>query len=221
MVKFDVIIVGSGTAGSLAAKTIAKAGFNVCMIDQKPRASIGDKVCGDAIGKHHFDDLSGILKPPSGEELENTIEAIELISPDKETKFTVPGDGFIINRHLFGQRLVNEAVDAGVTLIDETLVYEPITGNGWGINIKNLKEDKKQKLIGSIIIDASGFHAVIRNKIKMFCNDTIQPTEVEVCYREIRDLKSGLENTTHCKIYLTSSFAPGGYYWIFPEGDQR
>ncbi|NVM01689.1 MAG: NAD(P)/FAD-dependent oxidoreductase [Candidatus Helarchaeota archaeon] len=221
MATFDVVIVGSGTAGSLTAKTIAKAGFNVCMIDQKPRTEIGDKVCGDAIGKHHFDDLSGILGSPKGDELENTIDAIELISPDKKTVFTVPGDGFIINRHLFGQRLVNEAIDAGATLIDEALVIEPITGNGWGVYIKNLKENKKQKLISSIIIDASGFRAVIRNKIKMFCNDIIQPTEVEVCYREIRDLKSGLEDIQHCKIYLTSSFAPGGYYWIFPEGDLR
>ncbi|MHA1298409.1 MAG: geranylgeranyl reductase family protein [Candidatus Helarchaeota archaeon] len=221
MTKFDVIIVGSGTGGCLAAKTIAKSGFNVCLIDQKPKRRLGDKVCGDAIGKHHFDDLRGIIGAPKGEELENVIDAIELISPDKQTNFTVPGDGFIINRHLFGQRLVNETIDSGAILFDETRVIKPLIGNGWGVTIKNLKENKKQDLLASIIIDASGYQAVIRNKIKMFINDVVQPTEVEVCYREIRDLKTSFDNPRHCKIYLTSSFAPGGYYWIFPEGETR
>ncbi|MHA1379346.1 MAG: geranylgeranyl reductase family protein [Candidatus Helarchaeota archaeon] len=221
MTKFDVIIVGSGTGGCLAAKTLTNSGFNVCLIDQKPRIELGNKVCGDAIGKHHFEDLKGIIATPKGEELENIIDAIELISPDRETNFTVPGDGFIINRHLFGQRLVNEAVDSGAILLDETRVLKPIIGNGWGVTVKDLKENKKQNILASIIVDASGYHAIIRNNFNMFINDIVQPTEVEVCYREIRDLSINFDNPRHCKIYLTSSFAPGGYFWIFPEGEMK
>ncbi len=33
--KFDVIVIGAGTGGCLTAKTIAKAGLTVCMIDRK------------------------------------------------------------------------------------------------------------------------------------------------------------------------------------------
>lgn len=221
MTKIDVIIIGSGTGGCLAAKTIAKSGFNVCLIDQKPKNKIGDKVCGDAIGKHHFDDLKEIIDAPKGDELENIIDAIELISPDKQTNFTVPGDGFIINRHLFGQRLVNEVIDSGVVLLEESQVIKPVTGNGWGVTIKDLKENTKKNLLAPIIIDASGYHAIIRNNVNMFFEDKVEPTEVEVCYREIRDLNVNFDNPKRCKIYLTSSFAPGGYFWIFPEGERR
>jgi len=63
-----VVVVGAGTGGCLAAKTVAEAGFNVCLIDRKREQDIGDKVCGDAIGKHHFDTLG--LEYPTGKELE-------------------------------------------------------------------------------------------------------------------------------------------------------
>ena len=44
MRKFDVIVVGAGTAGSMTAKTVAKSGLKVCLIDRKPRHDIGEKV---------------------------------------------------------------------------------------------------------------------------------------------------------------------------------
>ncbi|MEM2352136.1 MAG: FAD-dependent oxidoreductase, partial [Thermoproteota archaeon] len=75
MYRFDVIVVGAGTAGCMAAWTAAKAGLSVCLIDYKDYDSIGDKVCGDAIGKHHFDNFG--LAYPRGDELERTIEEVE------------------------------------------------------------------------------------------------------------------------------------------------
>ena len=44
MKKFDVIVVGAGTGGCSAAKTVAEAGLRVCMIDRKSKQKIGDKV---------------------------------------------------------------------------------------------------------------------------------------------------------------------------------
>jgi len=69
--KFDVIVVGAGTAGCMTAKTVADVGLEVCLIDRKKKEEIGNKVCGDAIGRHHFNSLS--LDYPSGKELERTM----------------------------------------------------------------------------------------------------------------------------------------------------
>jgi len=33
--KYDAIVVGAGTAGCLAAKTMAEAGLKVCLTDRK------------------------------------------------------------------------------------------------------------------------------------------------------------------------------------------
>ncbi|MEM3760428.1 MAG: FAD-binding protein, partial [Candidatus Bathyarchaeia archaeon] len=37
MEKFDVIVVGAGTAGCLAAKTTAEVGLKVCLMERKRR----------------------------------------------------------------------------------------------------------------------------------------------------------------------------------------
>jgi len=48
--KFDALVVGAGTAGCLAAKTLAEASLEVCIVETKRREEIGEKVCGDALG---------------------------------------------------------------------------------------------------------------------------------------------------------------------------
>ncbi|MCK4474310.1 FAD-binding protein, partial [Candidatus Bathyarchaeota archaeon] len=42
--KYDVIVVGAGTAGCLAAKTTAEAGLKVCLMERKKSKEIGEKI---------------------------------------------------------------------------------------------------------------------------------------------------------------------------------
>ncbi|MGB9135380.1 MAG: NAD(P)/FAD-dependent oxidoreductase [Candidatus Bathyarchaeia archaeon] len=226
MEKLDVIVVGAGTGGCLAAKTAAKAGLRVCLIDAKGRAAIGKKICGDAIGKHHFANLG--LKEPADSELERIMEGVKIFSPDKQASYVVKGEmlyGFILNRYGFGQRLVKEATDSGAVLFDETQVLEPIVERGFvcGVSAKDLKSGKEITLRGSIIVEATGFPSTIRKKLAPeFGIDTqVDNRDVEACYREIRQFKEPLDELTLCQIYLTQTVSPGGYYWIFPEGGTK
>jgi len=220
--KFDVIVVGAGTGGCLAAKTVAEAGINVCMIDQKPEQNIGDKVCGDAIGKHHFDNIN--LVHPSGAELEQKMEGIKVYSPDMETVVTVKGEGihgYLVNRQLFGQRLVKEAKDAGASLMDSTIVSEPVIKNGIvvGVLAKEPKTGNNLSLSAKVVVDASGHSAVLRKKLppELGIETEVKDEDVIICYREIREVKETISDPGFCKIYLDLQRFPGGYYWIFPK----
>lgn len=222
MKKFDVIVVGAGTGGCLAAKTVAEAGLNVCMIDRKNEQDIGDKVCGDAIGKHHFDNIG--IAHPSGAELDQKIEGLKVYSPDRETVVNVKGEGihgYLVNRQLFGQRLVKDAKDAGATLIDSTVVTEPVMKDGYvvGVLAKDLKTGNKLSLSAKIVVDASGHSAVLRKKLppELGIETEIKNEDVEICYREIREVKEPIADLGFCKIYLDLQRVPGGYYWIFPK----
>jgi digeranylgeranylglycerophospholipid reductase len=220
--KFDVIVVGAGTGGSLAAKTLAKAGLKVCMIDRKAEQDIGDKVCGDAIGKHHFDNI-GIVHP-SGKELDQKIEGIKVYSPDMETEVNVKGEGvhgYLVNRLIFGQRLVKEAKAAGATLMDQIVVTEPIIKDGYvvGVSTKNLKTGENSELHAKVVVDASGHSAVLRKKLpaELGIEKEVADEDVEICYREIREIKEPVDDPGFCKIYLDLQRFPGGYCWIFPK----
>jgi len=226
MEKFDVIVVGAGTAGCMTTKTAAKSGLKVCLIDRKRSDEIGEKVCGNAVGKHHFDELG--LTYPKGEELRNRIEGVKIYSPGMETVFEVKGErlyGFIVNRRLFGQRLLHDALDAGATLFDSTIATDPILQNGFvtGVVTKNLKTGRKTQLESSVFVDASGFTAVLRKKLpsEIGIDLNVSNEDVEVCYREIRHLSGSNVDLRFCEIYLDQTVSPRGYYWIFPEGENR
>ena len=226
MEKFDVIVVGAGTAGCLAAKTTAEAGLKVCLVERKKREEIGEKVCGDALGEHHLKELN--LEKPQGGELEKRIEGIKIYSPDLETIFTVKHEdfvGYLLNRRLFGQWLLKKALDEGAVLFDSTLCLEPMVEKNFvtGVSARNLQTGKNVQLKGRVVVDASGFLAVVRRKLpkNMKIENEVANEDVEACYREIRELKQQTSETRYCEIYLNQTVTPGGYTWIFPKSGAK
>ena len=224
--KYDVIVVGAGTAGCLAAKTAAEAGLKVCLVERKNQREIGEKICGDALGEHHLKALD--LKPPQHGELEKRIEGVKIYSPDLETVFTVRHEdfsGFLLNRHMFGQWLLRMALDSGAELLDSTQCLEPMVKGGFvtGVLAKNMKTGEKIRIEGKTVVDASGFLAVIRRKLpgEMEIEREIANEDVEACYREIRQLKQEVEGKEYCEIYLNQKVTPGGYTWIFYKGSAK
>jgi len=221
-----VIVVGAGTAGCLAAKTTAEAGLKVCVIERKERMEIGEKICGDALGEHHLKTVG--LEKPQGGELEKRIEGVKVYSPDLETVFTIAYEdyvGYMLNRRLFGQWLLKKALDKNVILFDSTQCLEPIIENKFvtGVLAKGMKIGENIKLKGRIVLDASGFLAVIRRKLprEMGIEKEVANEDVEACYREIRQLKEETDKTEYCKIFLNQKVSPGGYAWIFPMGGAK
>lgn len=226
MLKFDAIVVGAGTGGCTVAKGLASAGYDVCLIDYKRKQAIGNKVCGDAIGKHHFDDLK--IKYPTGAELERYISGIKIYSPDQRTSFYVIGEGlhgFMVNRYLFGQRLLKEALDAGAELLDSTKVVNSILKEDFiqGIIAKRVNSGETLKIKGKIVVDASGASAAVRNKLppEIGIERGVNKEELIIAYREIRMLTRTPPEPDLCKIYLNLNVAPGGYYWIFPKEGKK
>lgn len=210
----------------MAAKTVAEAGLEVCLIERKRKEDIGEKVCGDAIGKHHFDNLE--LQYPAGDELEREIGGVKIYPPDLEKVIRIKGTGlyaFMVNRRLFGQRLLRDAINAGSTLLDSVQVLEPIVRGGFvaGVLVKDLRTQKNARLHSKVVVDASGFSAVLRKKLppELGIETDIDKEDIEICYREIRKLKAQMEEPTFGEMYFNQEKVPGGYAWIFPEGENR
>jgi len=223
---FDVIVVGAGTGGSTAARFAAEKGLKVCLIDSKDRKEIGNKICGDAVGSEIFDFLK--IKHPKDDELSCKIKGAKLYSPNlkKCIDLTDPKQaGYIVNRIEFGQRLLNEALDAGVELfIDNTmaldLLYSQNTVSGVKVKLGN---GEKVDLRSKILIDASGFHSPLRKNVKStLIEKEILKEDSILCYREIikfspQDLN--ITNPDYISVILDQDKAPGGYIWYFPKNE--
>jgi len=226
MEKYDAIVVGAGTAGCLAAKTVAEKGLKVCLIEKKPKSEVGDKICGDALGEHHLKFLG--LEKPTGGELEAKIDGIKIFSPDENTVFTIADKdfiGYLLNRQLFGQWLLKKATDSGASLQDNMNFRSPIIEKGAvvGVTAKNMKTGKVSELRSKVVVDATGYFGMVRKQLpaEMGIERELSPLDVEACYREIRQLKQEQKNTTFCEIYLNQKASPGGYIWVFPKGGAR
>jgi len=222
--RSDLIVIGAGTAGSMAARTAAELGFDVCLIDKKEQKEIGDKVCGEAVGKHHFDELG--VSPPRSDELASMVMGVDIHSPDGQTVFRVGGKGmygFMINRHEFGQRLLKEALDRGAELHDNAVVEKLIIEKGMvvGVKLRDKKHDEEREVQAKVVIDACGFQDVLKKQLPpdWRIEMGIKGEDVAAAYREIRGLSRKVEEPEYIRICFSQKASPGGYYWIFPKGE--
>ena len=225
MIRRDVVIVGAGSAGCVAARRCAELGLKTLIIDRKPKSEIGRKVCGDEISKSHFE-ATGIDYPESNE-ISSIIDGADVYPPNMINELRVRGwkdfDGWTVDRLNFGQRLLQEAVNAGVKLLADAHVGGPIFRKEQvvGVYYKEKGSNEKSNIRAKLVVDASGFAAVIRNKIDSpLVEKNIEKSDIALCYREVLQLKMPLPEPEVARIFLGGDYAPQGYAWIFPKGIQ-
>ena len=117
---YDVIVVGAGPAGSVAAFVLACAGARVGLVD---KAGIGrDKACGDLIGPRGvrlLDELG--LEYAGAQRAGDMIVAgprgRRVLLPARPGR-TYPGNGIVVPRARFDAFLRGAALDAGAIEID-------------------------------------------------------------------------------------------------------
>jgi digeranylgeranylglycerophospholipid reductase len=199
---YEVVIVGAGPAGAVAARYAAEKGANTLIIDRK--REIGTPVrCAEVVAGNLPQNF-GMKK--GSDWLINETHFFKFISPKgRVVKIeTSPYVGYVLDRVAFEKELLWMAVENGADL----LLGKTVTNvSKEGVMIGN--EFVKAK----IIIAADGVDSRIgrlagintRSKIGML-GSCAQHSLVNIDVDP-----DGLE------FYLGSSYAPGGYAWVFPK----
>ena len=102
----DVIVIGGGTAGCVAATQAARAGVRVLLVESRTVDDVGRKACGGALSADAVRAISEITGPLTGAEIAGTITSGLLGLPGDSPAIELDEPGVILNRPVFGQRLL-------------------------------------------------------------------------------------------------------------------
>ncbi len=237
---FDVIIVGAGIAGLVAAASAAKHSnqdLRILVIDRNPRVEAGKKtsggwVCGDAVSKACLDYLTSKVGVRYGKpELEHHVEGVVAYSPDHSSKATFDGEGFVLNRKLLPQRQVSDAEKLGVAFEFEASAEALMAEDGFitGVQCRSMKDNSVFERTAKIVVDATGSASRLRTglPIRSYIEKEIdKENDLESTGRYILKFEVGENDNTFfdpkfCIIHLDQDIAPGGYAWVFPKGEDK
>ena len=209
---FDVIVVGGGPAGSMAARSAAMGGVDVLLLE-KDRI-IGSPVrCGEAIS----DEGLRLFFEPRDKWITATVSKLRLISPSgKEIDLDLKEKGYILDRRIFDYDLAQFAAAEGAQIVTRVYVSGLLLNNGCVVGVKGEYEGEPFEIRAKIIIGADGVEsrvgrwAGLKTQLKM--------KDMESCAQKTI---TGISiDDTRFDFYLSKKWAPGGYLWIFPKGKQ-
>ena len=178
---YDVLIIGSGSAGCFFARRMAERGYRVLVADAKPAERLGEKLDVFHIDKEMFTKLRIPMPRPGDGDYISEFAAGTYYTPfgqynkrDEGTETIVYAQyPFLVCRlPEFTQRLRAWCAKAGVEFADETR-FEEFLYDGRGVCGAELTTaEGPREVRARLVADCSGWRAVARRKLR-------RPTLVE------------------------------------------
>ncbi len=215
--SYDIIVVGAGPAGSTAAMYAAKNGASVLLLDKKkeignpiqcagfiPDASEIEALLPDA-------ELPDFLKFYPDSCILQRIKTQRIFPPNCSVKeFAVKGA--VLDRRRYDQFLAEKAAKMGAELLIKTRVTKIE-----GTTVETSGIFGKHKLKAKVIIGADGPNSLVAKSKGL----TFKPGEKEISVAIEYQVRNVDIDPDALEMYFGNNFMPGGYAWIFPEGEGR
>jgi len=205
-IKTDILVVGSGPAGSVTARYAAENGSQVTFIERRPEVGVPVR-CGELMPSideiqgmfPNLDDADSLFDIPQQLRLRQ-IEGIRLVNP-KSKSTMLDFTGYTIDRDKFDQYLAVEAQKSGADLIKSC-------------QFQSIKDGKAQTTLGEIeykvIIGADGPGSRVARSLGLPCNRNLYPAVTA-------QAKGDFE--PYVQMFF-GGIAPGAYSWIIPKNGQ-
>ncbi len=209
----DVVVVGAGPAGSLAARTAAEKGTQVILLEEHPE--VGRPVfCAEGLSLNGIKDAGVKPEPPI---VCQEISKARVYAPDMNFVELTSSDwrGFTLNRDVFDRALSENAVKAGAELMTSTRVTDVIKDGGTVTGVKAISNGEPLQLLAKIVVGADGHASVVRKKAGF------RRWFPDVCTcAQFRLGGLSLDEPEVNDFLLSSEIAPGGYAWVFPKSGE-
>ncbi|MFC1619696.1 NAD(P)/FAD-dependent oxidoreductase [Candidatus Neomarinimicrobiota bacterium] len=220
---YDLIIVGGGPAGAIAALYAERAGLRTLLVDKAtfPR----DKICGDGLSGKSVTVLQDLNLLEQVRQLPGALvhrvvftspAHDELVIDLRESNLRQIFFGFVIRRQILDQFMLEQAKRVLDTCIEGFQVKDLIWQDGYVKGIRGAKKGEEDtEYYGRIVLGADGYNSIVARKSGLYQHD---PQHWVVALRQYyRNVDC---HSDQIELHFTDEVTPG-YFWIFPLEDGR
>jgi flavin-dependent dehydrogenase len=216
--KIDVLVIGAGPAGSIAAAMIHKSGLSVRVVEREkfPRFVIGESLLPRCMEVLEDTDMIEVIKAKKFQEKFGA----KFMKDDQVSDFNFEdqfSDGWKwtwqVQRAEFDLALISEVERRGVRVDFETTVtaIEFFSDESSSTTVQH-KDNTTEKIDARFIIDASGYGRVIPRLFKLDKASSLDPRKsifahVTDAYRNNHDEPNRI---------IAVMYAPGVWTWVIP-----
>lgn len=218
--RYDLVVVGAGPGGSVAAETAARAGLSVLLIEK--RQEIGSPVrCAEGVG---HESLLEFLEPDP-RWIASEINRAAVLARDGAYSRSMGGSGgkgYILERRIFDRVLAERAALAGAEVRVKTAATGLLMDAGCvrGVRLRCgdfMRGLHELEVEAKVVIAADGVESQVGRwaglDVKLPLPDTL------VCAQYVL---AGIDVDPNCTDYtIDYEIAPGGYAWVFPKGEGK
>lgn len=209
-VDYDVIVVGAGPGGGIAAATAAALGLHTALVEE--HAAVGTPThCTGKLQVHAFREFQ--LSPGL---ILNTLRAGAFYAPDGalvKVRRTLP-DSHVVDRDAFDRWLAEDAQRHGAELVLGTRLQAAERRNGT-MRVLGARAGKTLALTTRVIIDAEGARPILPRTLGL----SLPRRWVNGLQYQVANID--LEEEDCPEIYLGADAAPGFFAWLMPLGGRR
>ncbi len=195
--RCDVVMVGAGPAGSMAALAAAGTGAEVILLDQRREVGLPVR-CAEYVPWQ----LAAHV-PWSSDCVAQRVSFMRTHLPDGQVVES-PFRGYVIHRQLFDQNLASVAQRAGARLLLRTKALQP-TSTG----LLARQDGREVHIEAKVIVGADGARSTVGGWIGQINEELIVAAQCTVI------LDRWTETT---EVYFDPDYV-GGYGWLFPKAD--
>ncbi len=199
--NYDVIVVGGGPAGAIAAKYAALNGASTLLIEE--HASIGSPV-----------QCTGLISTAALKECEigegsfvlNKMRGAFVYAPDGEELVVQGKDvkAYVIDRKIFDRALVERSLDAGVDMLLKTRFIGMEKGK-----ITVMSNGEKKEIHAGVVIGADGLQSSVGRAAGLpRCEKFLSGIQFEAPY--------AAKDPEFVEIFTGNEIAPGFFAWAVP-----
>jgi digeranylgeranylglycerophospholipid reductase len=218
--EFDVVVIGSGPAGTTTARHAALGGLQVLLIDK--RQELGAPIqCSGAVSAHALADAD---LPPDEEfvacpvfgfavydaEGRQTRLDYRVLKPEEYARRPL---GYVVDRRRFDRYCMTLAERAGAEtwLKTEATGYRP--NHAGGVDLAVNRFGHPETVRARVVVGADGIASQVGKWAGL--RTDIRLNEMASCLQYVVD---GVRTDGLLEIVTGYPCAPGGYAWVFPKG---